>query len=97
MSSNKSDILVKALIDCLSGLVTKLDDMDRHKNLSAVSDALARIDYIVLTENNTNKGFITEIIESNIKWLDCLNLKHLLYANIEKIYRERQMKLIGEM
>lgn len=84
MSSYKSDILVKALINYLSGLVTKLDDIDRCKNQSAVSDAL-RIDYSILTEDNTNKVFITEIIERNLKWLDCLNLKHLLYANIEKM------------
>lgn len=97
MSSDKTDILVKAFIDYLSGLVFKLDVMDMNKNLSAVSDALARIDYIVLTENIPNKEFVTDIIESNLKWLDNLNLKHLLCANIEKICREQQMKLIGEM
>lgn len=52
--------------------------------LSALSDALKQVDEEILTEDNVNREFITEIIESNFKWLNSPSLKHMLQTTIEE-------------
>lgn len=95
---DKTDALTKALADYIYERMLKLSTRRiSMTTLSALSDALKQVDEEILTEDNVNREFITEIIESNFKWLNSPSLKHMLQTTIEEKNREHMIRSIDNM
>lgn len=56
-----------------------------------------KIDRITLTDKLLNRNFLLDQLEKNREFIDKLNLTHRVIEYSEKLVKERQMKLIGEM
>lgn len=95
---DKTNTLIKALVDYICEHTFNFNDHHiRTTTLLALSDILKQVDEEILTEDDVNREFITKIVESNVKWLNSLNFKHMLQTTMEEKDREHMIRLIDNM
>lgn len=95
---DKTNASIKALIDYIYEHTSNFNNCHiRMTTLLALSDVLKQVDEEILTEDDVNREFMTKIVESNFKWLNSLNFKHMLQTTIEEKDREHMIRLIDNM
>lgn len=68
-----------------------------EQSLMKLNWSYKKIDRIILTDKQLDRNFLIDQLEKNREFINKLNIEYRIMEYLEKLDKERQLKLIGEM